>query len=80
MPQFPVQLYIDEESKVPKYRQIIDSILKDVDKGILLRGQRIPSINELSDEYYLARDTVEKAYNVLRQRGIIESVRGKGYY
>lgn len=80
MPQFPVQLYIDEESKVPKYRQIIDSILKDVDTGILLRGQRIPSINELSEEYYLARDTVEKAYNELRQRGIIESVRGKGYY
>jgi DNA-binding transcriptional regulator YhcF (GntR family) len=80
IPQLPVQLYIDEESKVPKYRQIIDSVLKDVDTGILLQGQRIPSINELSEEYYLARDTVEKAYNELRQRGIIESVRGKGYY
>lgn len=79
-PQFPVQLYINEESKVPKYRQIIDSVLKDVDTGLLLQGQRIPSINELSEEYYLARDTVEKAYNELRQRGIIESVRGKGYY
>jgi len=79
-PQFTIQLYIDEESKVPKYRQIIDSILKNVDTGILLQGQRIPSINELSEEYYLARDTVEKAYNELRQRGIIESVRGKGYY
>ncbi len=78
--QFPLQLYIDEESKVPKYRQLIDSIITDVKNGVLLRGQRVPSINELSEEYYLARDTVEKAYNELRQRGIIESVRGKGYY
>jgi len=34
----------------------------------------------LSFDYFLSRDTVEKAYNELRKRGIIESVKGKGYY
>ncbi|SDM39971.1 substrate-binding protein-like domain-containing protein [Catalinimonas alkaloidigena] len=71
---------LDEDSTVPKYRQIIDSILQDVETGVLQQGQRIPSINEMSMEYMLARDTVEKAYKELRSRGIIKSVRGKGYY
>jgi DNA-binding transcriptional regulator YhcF (GntR family) len=46
----------------------------------LKKGQRLYSINEMSDEFLLSRDTVEKAYNVLREEGIISSVKGKGYY
>ncbi|MES2731866.1 MAG: GntR family transcriptional regulator [Bacteroidota bacterium] len=66
--------------KTPKYKQVINSIIAEIEGGTLKRGQRIPSINELSEEYYLSRDTVEKAYTELRERGIVASVRGKGYY
>jgi DNA-binding transcriptional regulator YhcF (GntR family) len=75
-----VLLNIDADLKIPKYKQIINSIMRQISEGSLQRGQRIASINELSEEYYLSRDTVEKAYNELRSRGIITSVRGKGYY
>ncbi len=34
----------------------------------------------MSFEYDIARDTVEKAYNELKEKGIIVSVRGKGYF
>jgi hypothetical protein len=34
----------------------------------------------MSAHYDLARDTVEKAYRELRERGFIVSVQGKGYY
>ncbi|WP_020529013.1 winged helix-turn-helix domain-containing protein [Flexithrix dorotheae] len=71
---------INEGSKIPKYRQIINNIIAEIHKGNLKKGQKIPSINETSFEYYLSRDTVEKAYNELRRRGIIISVRGKGFY
>ena len=33
-----------------------------------------------SEEFYLSRDTVEKAYSVLKERNIITSIRGKGFY
>lgn len=33
-----------------------------------------------SEEYLLSRDTVEKAYNILKERQIISPIRGKGYY
>lgn len=74
------QIHIDEASRVPKYRQIVNSIIKDIERGILPIGQRVPSINEISEEYYLSRDTVGKAYNFLKEKKIIISAKGKGYY
>ena len=73
-------LRIDSDSRMPKYRQIVNSILEEIEKGSLKVGMRIPSINEISEEYYLSRDTVEKAYNFLKEKKIIVSAKGKGYY
>ncbi len=71
---------IDPESEVPKYRQVVDLIISDIEAGIFKKGQRVPSINETSEELLLSRDTVEKAYVHLKRKGILASVRGKGYY
>ncbi len=71
---------IDSESEMPKYRQVEDLIISDIESGIFKQGQRIPSINETSEELLLSRDTVEKAYVSLRKKGILSSVKGKGYY
>jgi DNA-binding transcriptional regulator YhcF (GntR family) len=67
-------------SKLPKYRQIVAAIINDIEKGVLKKDQQLPSINELSFEYDIARDTVEKAYNELKEKDIISSVRGKGFF
>ena len=75
---FPMQF--DPENKIPKYKQIIHSIQTDIERGVLQKGTQLPSISELSVEYLLARDTVEKAYRALRNQGYITSVQGKGYY
>jgi len=71
---------VDENSKVPKYLQIVEIIKSDIDNGIFRIGEQVPSINETSAEFYLARDTVEKAYKVLKEKGILSAVKGKGYY
>lgn len=71
---------IDDNSRIPKYKQVMDSILKSINSGDLQLGEKIPSINEFSEEHLLSRDTVEKAYMLLKKQFIIESVKGKGYY
>lgn len=71
---------IDETSRIPKYQQIVDSIIHNISTGKLTMDQKIPSINMFSEEFYLSRDTVEKAYNILKERNVISSIRGKGYY
>src|SRR5690554_3092557 len=74
------ELKINHQSEVPKYRQVVELIISDIKCGIFKQGQRIPSINETSEELLLSRDTVEKAYVFLRKKGVLSSVRGKGYY
>ena len=43
-------------------------------------GDILPSVNQLSNESGFSRDTVFKAYNILKKRNIIESAPTKGYY
>jgi DNA-binding transcriptional regulator YhcF (GntR family) len=73
-------LRINHDSEIPKYKQVADVWVSDIEAGIFKMGQRIPSINETSEDLVISRDTVEKAYVHLRKKGILKSVRGKGYY
>lgn len=73
-------LRINHDSEIPKYKQVVELLMSDIEAGIFKMGQRIPSINETSEELLISRDTVEKAYVHLRKKGILASVRGKGYY
>jgi DNA-binding GntR family transcriptional regulator len=65
---------------VPKYLQVVNAVTDAIRRGSLKKGQKILSINELSDQYFVSRVTVERAYNVLREKGIIIPIKGKGYY
>lgn len=70
----------DNSDKMPIYKQIAQSIGKQIDKGSLKKNFLLPSINVFSDQYGVARDTVERAYKELKKQGYITSVSGKGYY
>ncbi|NNF32529.1 MAG: GntR family transcriptional regulator [Saprospiraceae bacterium] len=71
---------INDDSKIPKYKQIINSITKGIRDKHLNIGDKILSINHLSTRYNLSRDTVKKAYKYLVSQNIISSVQGKGFY
>ena len=71
---------LDTESVVPKYLQIINSIITNISEGNIKVGDKIPSINKLSQKTYLSRDTVERAYSILKKRKVLVSVHGKGTY
>lgn len=71
---------INEQSKVPKYKQIVDSVFTAIGNGNVKNDDKLPSVNELLIEFDISRDTVVRAYDHLKEAGIIESVPGKGYY
>src|SRR6478736_10041477 len=71
---------IDGNRRTPKYLQIVNSITKAIKQGHYKKGDRIYSINELSNEHLLSRDTVQKAYDMLEKDRIIEGIPGKGFY
>ena len=74
------KLQLNPNDKTPKYKQIVRSITADIERTVLKKNDQLPSISELSEEYYLARDTVEKAYRELKEHGYITAVQGKGFY
>ncbi len=73
-------ILIDEQSITPKYVQLVNSILKAVEIGSIDKDYQLPSINDLSYELDISRDTAEKAYRHLKNLGVVGSVPGKGYF
>lgn len=64
----------------PKYKQIIQIIEDEINDGKLKKGDKLPSINTIKTKNKLSRDTVLMALNDLKNRGIVKSIVGKGYY
>ena len=73
-------IHIDSSSSKPKYRQIIESVYHGIERKTLVKGDKIPSINQICAEFNLSRDTVMVAFNELKAKGILISQPGKGYY
>ncbi|WP_369798357.1 GntR family transcriptional regulator [Cellulophaga sp. E6(2014)] len=71
---------IDHESDVPKYQQIVDVINQSIANDVLAIGDSLPSVNAFCQEHHLSRDTVFKAYTILKENGVVKSVPNKGYY
>lgn len=71
---------IDTSLAIPVYKQIVQLIHRNIDKGILNKDDLLPSVNKISKEFSLARGSVFSAYNDLRAAGIIDSIPGKGYF
>ncbi|REE83796.1 DNA-binding transcriptional regulator YhcF (GntR family) [Lutibacter oceani] len=73
-------LIINHNSDIPKYQQIVNAINESIAKNILHTGDALPSVNSVCKTNQLSRDTVFKAYSILKENGVIESVPNKGYY
>jgi DNA-binding transcriptional regulator YhcF (GntR family) len=71
---------VDAYSATPKYLQLSQSIINAIETGALLRDDPLPSINELSFELDISRDTAEKSYKHLKKLGVLASYPGKGYF
>lgn len=71
---------IDNQSSVPKYKQLITAIEKAIVENKLVKNEKLPSINRICMRHQLSRDTVMLAYNELKKRGVIYAILGKGYF
>ncbi|WP_183575028.1 GntR family transcriptional regulator [Mucilaginibacter sp. X5P1] len=70
---------IDEYSATPKYLQLANSIVNAVEAAVIQKGYLLPSINELSYQFDISRDTIQKSYRHLKKIGVVNSFPGKGY-
>jgi DNA-binding transcriptional regulator YhcF (GntR family) len=71
---------VDKKSSIPKYKQIVASVEEAILAGELKKGDQLPSLNAVKSQHLVSRDTVLVAFNELKNRGIITSRAGKGYF
>lgn len=63
-----------------KYQVIIQDILSGIEEGRFTRGQKLPSIRQLSRQYRCSKDTVQKAMLELKYQNVLYAVEKSGYY
>lgn len=66
-----VVIKIDIQGDVPIYLQIRNQILLGVAKGSLQPGEQLPTVRQLAADIGVNPMTVNKAYGVLKDEGII---------
>lgn len=63
-----------------KYQMIMQDILMGIENGNFKRGQKLPSIRQLSRQYNCSKDTVQKAMLELKYQHVLYAVEKSGYY
>jgi DNA-binding transcriptional regulator YhcF (GntR family) len=73
-----VILNVDLASEVPIYQQLRDRIVEAIAEGVLTQGSPLPATRALAADFGINFHTVNKAYDLLRQQGLIRLNRGTG--
>jgi GntR family transcriptional regulator len=67
-----------KKNKVPLYLQIAEVLRQRIDKGVWARGDTLPSLNELMEEFSVAKVTIRQAVKLLQDDGLLAAHRGRG--
>jgi len=65
---------------LPKYIQLSELLIRDVDAGRLLDGERLPPEREMAKSLGTSIGTLRKALADLEKRGLLRRVQGSGNY
>ncbi len=71
-------LNVDLAGEVPIYQQLRDQIIEAIADGVLTEGSPLPATRALAADFGINFHTVNKAYDLLRQQGLIRLNRGTG--
>jgi len=71
---------IDFNAAYPIYEQVIEEIKKEIVRGELKPGAKLPSQRQLARKIEVNPNTVQRAYREMEQRGLVETKRGRGTF
>ena len=72
--------HVNPQLDIPIYQQLVDSIRVAIKRGALVYGEKLPTVQEISEELSIARGTIKRAYDELEREGLIEKGQGRGTF
>ena len=69
---------VDPSSNFPLYEQLAASVRREIARGTVTRGDRLPAAREVASSLDINLHTVLRAYQALRDDGLIDLRRGRG--
>ena len=69
---------INAESSHPLFGQVASSVRSDILAGRLVSGDRLPAAREVAEALDINLHTVLRAYQQLRDEGLVDLRRGRG--
>lgn len=69
-----------DPTALPKHVQISELLIRDIQAGRLVVGERLPPERDMAEELGIAVGTLRKALAALTERGMLERVQGSGNY
>ncbi|MFE6065945.1 GntR family transcriptional regulator [Streptomyces sp. NPDC056525] len=69
-----------EDDNRPPYVQVAEYLRRQIQSGELGPGDKVPSSRELQEKFGLASATIQNAFRLLKNEGLIYSVQGRGSF
>lgn len=69
-----------DTAQAPLYVQLSDLFRQRILKGVWKNGDKLPSLDELGDEFQVAKVTVRQAVDRLARDGLLSPQRGRGTF
>lgn len=69
-----------DRSRVSLYLQVASVLRERIHSGMWRPGEKIATLEELEQEFHVARVTVRQAVEVLREEGLLQTRQGRGTY
>lgn len=73
-------IVLDYQDRRPLYEQVTEKFRTLIYQGVLPADSRIPSVRQLAMELSINPNTIQRAYMMLEQEGLIYPVKGKGNF
>ena len=71
---------IDFNAARPIYEQVIEEIKKEIVRGEINPGEKLPSQRQMAKNIDVNPNTVQRAYREMEARDLVETKRGRGTF
>ncbi|WP_291579927.1 GntR family transcriptional regulator [Clostridium sp. UBA6640] len=71
---------VEFDNNIPIYLQIMNIVKKQIIRGEIKEGDKIPSVREFAEMLQINPNTVQRTFQELEREGIVITKRGMGRY